>query len=173
MKEARGQKMTILVGIVGFCLLSFYLFLAYRAWEWAPLFAVKPTEREIPAPVDAVSALGKNDSVARGRLIFLEMRCGVCHGPNGEGGVKNPNADPDGMVPDLRHLAGMFAPDDVKYRIQQGSEPPQKDDNAPAPPLSMPAWGNILSDRDMNDVVRYLFSLKAPRQAGEKMETLR
>lgn len=47
----------------------------------------------------------------------------------------------------------------VRNVIRRGSEAGRKDPNGPMPPLSMPAWGQRLSDRDIDALIAYLLTL--------------
>ncbi|MBI4425826.1 MAG: cytochrome c [Elusimicrobia bacterium] len=143
---------------------SFYGFLGYRARLWSPLWAIEPTTRHVArAPATPVDI-----PFARGRRLYRELRCGVCHGPEGEGGVKNPNADPDGLVPNLYDLADGFTRQDLKDRLRKGSQTKKLEEDKPQAPLDMPAWRDLLSDGDVEALAEYLFSLKAPAGATEE-----
>ncbi|MBI4375109.1 MAG: cytochrome c [Elusimicrobia bacterium] len=160
-------KLVGLVAATWVGLIGFYVFLAYRARLWSPLWAISPTTK-----VFAITPMGpaKEEgslAVARGRLIYQSFRCGVCHGPNGEGGVKNPNADadPEGLVPNMHDLAESFTVADLKDKILKGAHTAKADDAGPEPPMDMPAWRKDLPDAEMDDLARYLFSIKSSSAA--------
>ncbi len=164
MPNDRGARRLIaLVASVGTGLLGFYGFLAYRSYLWSPMWVIHPTTAALPDPPTAAYT----PSQARGLREYEEMRCVVCHGPEGRGGVSNPNADPGGKIPGLRGVASAYTPDDLKYRIRNGSHPVPLDDKKPDPPIAMPGWEKVLSDRQLDDVISYLGTLKkeaaAPR----------
>jgi mono/diheme cytochrome c family protein len=82
--------------------------------------------------------------------------CINCHGPNGHGGVPNPQA-PDKAIPPLsgagfRHDFGTDKK--ITQVIRTGSVLGR------APIVSMPHWGGIISNADLKALVAYLKTLK-------------
>jgi cbb3-type cytochrome c oxidase subunit III len=104
-----------------------------------------------PVPVPR----GQGQAVAGG-AIYVRNGCINCHGPNGLGGVPNPQS-PDKTIPplsgaDFRHE---FNTDKkIEDVIRSGSVIGR------APIVSMPHWGGILSDADLAALVAYLKTLK-------------
>lgn len=99
--------------------------------------------------------------VERGREVFRKYGCAGCHGQDGKGGVPNPNAKTAQLVPDLLHVADGYTPVQLKDRILKGQrEINAMDPKLPPPPLYMPAWGGIINDAEVDDLVAYLISLK-------------
>ena len=104
-----------------------------------------------PVPVPR----GQGEAVA-GAAIYVRNGCINCHGPNGLGGVPNPQS-PDKTIPplsgaDFRH---QFNTDQkIENVIRSGSVIGR------APIVSMPHWGGILSNADVHDLVAYLKTLK-------------
>ncbi len=99
--------------------------------------------------------------VERGRAVFRKYGCAGCHGPDGKGGVPNPNAKTAQQVPGLIYVADGYTKAELKARILNG----QKEINAldpkrPPPPLYMPPWRGTINDAEVDDLVAYLFSLK-------------
>ncbi len=129
------------------------------------------TEAEARALTDFLESL-RNGKVAeglptsistieRGRTAFLKYGCVGCHGPDGKGGVPNPNAMTAQQVPALTYVADGYSKSELKVFISNG----QRDiaplnPKLPAPPLYMPAWKGTITGGEMNDLVDYLFSLK-------------
>lgn len=143
-------------------LFSFYGFLGWRTRLWSPAWAIAPTTRE---PEPAAGPQGP-EGTARGRRLYREARCGVCHGPEGQGGVKNPNADPDGVVPNLYDLAEGFTRSDLEDKLRKGARPAKLEEDGPQPPLDMPAWRVVLDEEDIDALAEYLLTLKAPPGSG-------
>ena len=96
----------------------------------------------------------QGDAVA-GSVLYVLDGCINCHGPNGLGGVPNPQA-PDKTVPPLTGVAfrKQFDAKAIVAIIRSGSV------IGKAPIVSMPHWGGIISDRDMRGLVAYLKTLK-------------
>jgi len=106
--------------------------------------------------------------VARGKAVFKKYGCAGCHGPDGGGGVPNPNAKTAQQVPGLKYLAEGYTKDELKKRVLGGQrEITPMDSKEPPPPLYMPGWSGKITEGELGDLVEYLFSL-LPK--GEKLE---
>lgn len=103
-----------------------------------------------PAPVITGQGLA-----VEGALLYERYGCVNCHGPNGLGGVPNPQS-PDKAIPALSG-AGFFEEfDDQKIIaiIRSGSVVGQ------APIVSMPHWGGIIPDEQLQALLAYIKTLK-------------
>ncbi len=101
------------------------------------------------------------EPTVRGREVFRKYGCAGCHGPEGKGGVPNPNAKTAQQVPALTYVADGYTKPELKKLIVNGQrEIVALDPHHPAPPLYMPAWGNTIKDAEIDDLVAYLFTLK-------------
>jgi cbb3-type cytochrome oxidase cytochrome c subunit len=99
--------------------------------------------------------------IERGREIFRTYGCAGCHGPEGKGGVPNPNAKTAEQVPALTYVADGYSKDELKKLILSGQhEITPLDQKRPLPPLYMPAWRGTIKDAEVDDLTAYLFSLK-------------
>src|SRR5258705_6391913 len=78
-----------------------------------------------------------NGNVINGRKVFLKANCYICHGGRGGGG----------MCPSLRE----DRPDDDDV-IREGTS------------SGMPAFGRILTEREIEDVIAYIQSLRTSRE---------
>jgi mono/diheme cytochrome c family protein len=108
-----------------------------------------PTANAAPIP------LGQGAAV-EGAALYVRYGCINCHGPNGLGGVPNP-ASPDRSIPPLSGVAfrSEFNTDaKIKEVIHSGSVIGR------APIVSMPHWGGIIPDEQLNALVAYLKTLK-------------
>ena len=98
---------------------------------------------------------GQGAAVA-GAALYVSKGCINCHGPNGLGGVPNPESE-DKTIPPLsgQDFRTEFNTDaKIKEMIRSGSV-------IGKPPIaSMPHWGGILSDEQLNDLVAYLKTLQ-------------
>jgi mono/diheme cytochrome c family protein len=105
-----------------------------------------------PIPV----ARNQGPAVA-GRALYVRYGCINCHGPNGLGGVPNPQSADKSIPP----LAGQtfrkeFNTDaKIVDFIRSGSV------IGKSAVVSMPHWGGIIPQRDLNALVAYLKTLKA------------
>ena len=91
-----------------------------------------------------------------GSVLYVRDGCVNCHGPNGFGGVPNPQS-PDKTVPPLSgaDFRGQFnTPAKIAAVIRSGSVIGR------APIVSMPHWGGILSQADVNALIAYLGTLQ-------------
>jgi mono/diheme cytochrome c family protein len=91
-----------------------------------------------------------------GSALYMRYGCINCHGPNGLGGVPNPQS-PDKTIPPLsgQDFRKEFNTDaKIIAVIQSGSV-------IGKPPIaSMPHWGGIIPARDLKALVAYLKTLK-------------
>jgi mono/diheme cytochrome c family protein len=101
----------------------------------------------LPVPPD------QGDAVA-GQALYQRYGCINCHGPNGLGGVPNPQS-PDKVVPPLvgKDFHAEFSAKDIAQIIRTGSV------LGKAPIVSMPHWGTILSDKQIAQLVAYITTL--------------
>jgi mono/diheme cytochrome c family protein len=99
------------------------------------------------------------NAVEYGRALFQEFGCVGCHGPEGIGGVYNKNMDLGEEVPSLVYVAQGYSRQELKEIIRQGRFPGRADRHGPSPALWMPAWGEKLSDEQVEALVEYLLSL--------------
>jgi mono/diheme cytochrome c family protein len=110
---------------------------------------VVPTAESPPIPQ------GQGAAVA-GAALYVSYGCINCHGPNGLGGVPNPQS-PDKTIPPLSG-AGFHADfgTDAKIidMIRTGSVLGR------APIVSMPHWGGIIPNEQLVDLTAYLKTLK-------------
>src|SRR5262245_40593817 len=91
-----------------------------------------------------------------GAALYAKYGCINCHGPKGLGGVPNPQS-PDKAIPPLSgaDFFGEFNTDaKIKEIIRTGSV------LGSAPIVSMPHWGGILSNDQLDQLVAYIKTLK-------------
>jgi cbb3-type cytochrome c oxidase subunit III len=102
-------------------------------------------------------AVPRNQGAAvAGAILYVRDGCINCHGPNGLGGVPNPQS-PDKTIPPLSGLdfRKEFNTDaKIIAVIRSGSVIGR------APIVSMPHWGGIISNADLQALVAYLKTLK-------------
>jgi cbb3-type cytochrome c oxidase subunit III len=112
----------------------------------------------LPAVTDATSPPVPTDQGAavQGGALYVAYGCVNCHGPNGLGGVPNPQS-PDKTIPPLSG-ADFFKEFNTDKKIvdviRSGSVLGR------APIVSMPHWGGILTDRQLAALVAYIKTLK-------------
>ena len=91
-----------------------------------------------------------------GAALYVRYGCVNCHGPNGLGGVPNPQS-PDRSIPPLsgQGFRHDFPTDQaIANVIRSGSVIGR------APIVSMPHWGGILSNHQIAELIAYLNTLK-------------
>jgi len=105
-------------------------------------------------PVSAPTGQG---AAVAGAALYVRYGCINCHGPNGLGGVPNPSA-PDKVVPALSG-AKFFKQFNTDAKIidviRSGSV------IGKAPIVSMPHWGGIIPEADLQALVAYIKTLKS------------
>ncbi|MBI4218011.1 MAG: cytochrome c [Elusimicrobia bacterium] len=101
------------------------------------------------------------DPRKRGETIFNSVGCVGCHGVTGKGGYPNNNVV-GGAIPTLTRVADGFSKEELKDRIRKGSIPAPANPQSPSPMITMPAWGKILKEDELDALVEYLYSLRPP-----------
>jgi mono/diheme cytochrome c family protein len=96
-------------------------------------------------------------ATVQGAGLYVAYGCINCHGPNGLGGVPNPQA-PDKSIPPLSGAA-FFREFDTDKKIEDVI---RSGSVLGRPPIvSMPHWGGILSDQQLKALVAYIKTLKS------------
>ena len=91
-----------------------------------------------------------------GQVLYVRDGCINCHGPNGLGGVPNPQAK-DKTIPALTGVDfrdEFSTPAKIEAIIRGGSVVGK------APIASMPHWGGVIDTEEMSALVAYLHTLK-------------
>jgi mono/diheme cytochrome c family protein len=97
--------------------------------------------------------------VERGRQIAERTGCFACHGPGGDQPIANPGAT-HGAVPGWGGGTWMLWSDDasdLRAWIVDGHPPGRAPD--PGALISMPAYGSLLSDAEVDDLLAYVLSV--------------
>jgi mono/diheme cytochrome c family protein len=101
-------------------------------------------------------AITRQGAAVEGALLYQRYGCVNCHGPNGLGGVPNPQS-PDKAIPALSG-ADFFKEFNTDQKIidviRSGSVIGR------APIVSMPHWGGIIPDSQLRALVAYIKTLK-------------
>ena len=112
----------------------------------------------LPAVTGATAPPVQTDQgpVVEGAQLYVRYGCINCHGPNGLGGVPNPES-PDKSIPPLSG-ADFFSEFNTDKKIsdfiRSGSV------LGKAPIVSMPHWGGILSQSQLQALTDYITTLK-------------
>ncbi len=112
------------------------------------------------------------NSVERGRRIAERSGCFACHGPEGTRGAANPGRS-DRAVPNYEGELGMYArsASEVREWIHDGATPerlnrPSWREDRDRGALRMPAFGNRLSDRQIEDLVAFVMATSGEPTPG-------
>ena len=108
------------------------LWIAGEQANWSPDFTATP----LPAQVVGTST----GPVYQGSQLFYSKGCEYCHNIAGYGGHRGPN---------LTTVGDRLTRDEMIIRIANGG-------------INMPAFGGKLTPQEMNDLVSFLMSRKAP-----------
>jgi len=103
----------------------------------------------------------EKDTVKLGADLVEHLGCLYCHGLGGRKGLDNPNAKRK-YVPawDEKAFTERYpVPDKVRQTIREGRFP-EKAADAKGSPIPMPPWGNRLSDKEMDAIIAYIWSLR-------------
>jgi mono/diheme cytochrome c family protein len=106
--------------------------------------------------------------IDRGRAAYKKYGCAGCHGPEGQGGIPNPNAKTAEQVPGLKFVSEGYTKEELQKRILDGQhEIPLMDPKRAPAPLYMPPWRGKIAQGELADLTAYLMSI-APK--GEKVD---
>lgn len=117
---------------------------------------------------------GESAQVQKGKALVGYLGCLHCHGQGDEKGMENPNAERK-HVPnwDDEEFARRYAvADGVRYVIEKGRVP-EKDPQAVGNPVPMPPFGGQVSEGEMDAIIAYIWSLRAPDMARSTSHTHR
>jgi len=121
--------------------------------------ATPATRSMTPTPTLPPLPTLDSDEVALGRQVYLEQ-CAACHGQNAEGQLNWQQPDANGNMPAPPHDDSGHTwhhADGLLYEIiRDGFRDPLK---PPDSPLTMPAFGDKLSDAEIRAVITYFKSL--------------
>jgi mono/diheme cytochrome c family protein len=142
-----------LVGLLGFALLGSVIVAGYQD--------AKHRKKENPAPTSTATMTSIPLGLVPGLKVFQEYGCIVCHGEGANHGAHNINAQTGQQIPSLIHVEDSYTKDELIAKIRNGVPVVAKlDTNGPTPPLYMPSFKNLLTDRQIEDLIDYLYSLK-------------
>src|SRR5436309_913718 len=99
----------------------------------------------------------------RGQRLAAELGCFSCHGPAGGGGTQNPGSE-EGTVPAFTERTQMMyvkTSDDLREYVRDGAPRRRREDpdyraKMEAAALRMPAYGDVVTDAQLDDLVAYL-----------------
>ena len=122
---------------------------------------VKAARAAVSGNAPSPAELARLTPVERGRAVFQKYGCFQCHGPEGKGGVSNPNAKTAELVPSLIYVADGYTKAELIAFISRGERNiPRLNPAGPEPPHFMPQWGPVISTNELSDLADFLFSLK-------------
>ena len=129
------------------------------------LFVLSLTKDSEYRPAD-IAAL--QSPLERGQALYKRFGCIGCHGPTGMGGVANPNAATAGQVPGVQYVAEGYTKPELRTQILNGqTEIAREDPDGPRPPLYMPAWQDVITEAQLEELIVYLFSLLPDEEDDE------
>lgn len=100
----------------------------------------------------------------RGELVFRRLACWSCHNEEGRGGVRNPNAAPDEVMPGLQNATNRYSADELKTSMSTVRYSKKLDPNGADPPFFCPDYARVLSDDEFEELYAYLVSLAPKKQ---------
>ena len=122
-----------------------------------------------PATVRLTAEAPPANAVSHGRQLYQVYGCAMCHGPEGKGGVANPNAESEGKVPGLVMVKEGYLERELVQKILDGAPRIGKADAKGAvPPYRMPGWRDRMSRAEAADLAKYLVSLYPKKAAEDK-----
>ena len=143
--------------------------LAIVAGVLLALAAWVATRVPMPLSVRTSSPERSEETAAqRGRAVYEQYGCALCHGADGKGGFPNPNAETDGKVPAVIYVAEGYTKAELQRKILDGVPSVGKaDPKGPRPAFRMPGWKGQMTAQELDDLALYLMGLN-PKSSDAK-----
>src|SRR5205085_5567556 len=132
------------------------------AWVLVGVAAFESTWLVYPRVRARVLALEETPA-ARGQRLAAELGCFACHGPAGGGGTNNPGSEEDTIPAFTERTQMMYVKgaDDLRDYVLDGAprrkrEDPEYRAKMEAAALRMPAYRDVLTAAQVDDVVAFL-----------------
>ncbi|MFQ5719073.1 MAG: c-type cytochrome [Acidobacteriota bacterium] len=109
-----------------------------------------------------------NKAPRRGEFVFKRLACWGCHGEQGKGGVRNPNAAPHEVMPPLTKVTLDYTPEELRKRLSRKHEVAPLHASAPPPPFFCPDYSEAIVPDEFEDLYAYLQTL-APKKSKWKV----
>lgn len=107
-----------------------------------------------------LSNLTTTPRLQEGYKAYRKYGCILCHGINGEKGIKNKNAQTGEEIPALTYVAEGYTREELKQQILKGlKDIPKKNSLGQTPPYRMPSWKGVMKDGELEFLTDYLLSL--------------
>jgi mono/diheme cytochrome c family protein len=115
-----------------------------------------------PPVSHAAAARTTVSPVERGRAVYRRYGCSFCHGQ--ESASANMSCEGNGRIPPLAYVAEGRTREQVRRTVRSGVRMVGAvDPKAPRPTYRMPPFGQRITERELSDLVAYLFWLSARR----------
>ncbi len=126
-----------------------------KRWLLAAVVATVAAALASPALVRAYWRVRSSNPVRRGIHAAERLGCFACHGDLGRGGIPDPVGGRQSVPAWSGGVFMMYVEndDDIRRYIQEGSEPEPASDGSAAG-IVMPAYGEVLGGRELDDLVR-------------------
>lgn len=99
------------------------------------------------------------DPEQRGEHVYNRFGCWACHGRPGDGGERNPNAAPNGVVPSIDDATLSYTAEQLHTRLSEQVRPAKLDPDGEQPPFFCPPYAKHMSENEFNNLFAYLESL--------------
>lgn len=104
-----------------------------------------------------------------GEFVYKRFACWSCHGDDGTGGQKNPNAAPNGLTPSIVNATVDHDADELLVLLSQRRLPKKLHASQPAPPFACPEYGKFMSEGEFEALYAFLETL-APASSEWEVE---
>lgn len=99
----------------------------------------------------------------RGELVFKRFACWGCHGEEGVGGMRNPNAAPNEQMPAVRTAANDYTQEELRQSLSSRQYPVKLRSEGEAPPFFCPDYAKVMMEGEFEELYAYLQKL-APKK---------
>lgn len=113
-----------------------------------------------PQTIHRTGTTELSKAIERGRLVYLQYGCGICHGDDGNSGIPSPNAESAGKVPAVIYVQEGYTKHELQEYLLKGNQKIGKEKaDGETPPWRMPGGLGHMNRDQAGDLVEYLWSL--------------
>lgn len=127
------------------------------------------TRPPLPQTIHRSSAAPPATAIERGRVVYLQYGCGICHGDDGNSGIPSPNAETKEKVPSVIYVQEGYAKPELRTYLLKGNQRIGKEKaDGPPPPWRMPGGLGHMTRSQASDLAEYLWSLFPADKKSDK-----
>lgn len=130
---------------------------------WSAVVLTRPPEPQAIKRSDAAEA---KNGIERGRLVYEQYGCGLCHGDDGKSGIANLNSETEEKIPAVVYVQEGYTKPELRNYLLKGNQKIGKEHaEGPTPPYKMPLGLGRMTRSEAADLAEYLWSLYPEKES--------